>query len=705
MSGRQSFHWLVVMAVLLMACCGLPSASSSHCDDERQWLEGQLKRAMVFKLRAASLEHRTLEQLRELQQLQRRLVADLQAVESIAKQVDCIEAELKASKCHPTQCSALEGQLYKAIEQQRALIACTLKAIEQAEAAIQQAECEAKEQLKRIEAVECDIAALIKLIECALAAEAVAAEKHVPVSPQVEAEWREEIVRLSHKIEAELDAIARDYAALDKSIEHIRSLLHDIELQLRGLRCGLDAILELLQRYHTCLEDAKELRWLEWQLKRAMVFKLRAASLEHRTLEQLRELQQLQCRLVADLQAVESIAKQVDCIEAELKASKCHPTQCSALEGQLYKAIEQQRALIACTLKAIEQAEAAIQQAECEAKEQLKRIEAVECDIAALIKLIECALAAEAVAAEKHVPVSPQVEAEWREEIVRLSHKIEAELDAIARDYAALDKSIEHIRSLLHDIELQLRGLRCGLDAILELLQRYHTCLEDAKELRWLEWQLKRAMVFKLRAASLEHRTLEQLRELQQLQCRLVADLQAVESIAKQVDCIEAELKASKCHPTQCSALEGQLYKAIEQQRALIACTLKAIEQAEAAIQQAECEAKEQLKRIEAVECDIAALIKLIECALAAEAVAAEKHVPVSPQVEAEWREEIVRLSHKIEAELDAIARQADCIERSISAICKLLCSIDGQIRELLAGLGGLKSALHELECCWKRCV
>ena len=700
MTGCPLLHCLVVLAVLLLGCCTLPAASA-HDSAGKEWLEQQSQLACVFKLQAATLECRTAEQLRDLEQLACRLAADLSAVESICKQVACIELQLSTSKCHPCQCDPIQCKLQKAIEDELALIACTKKAILAAEAAITAAECAAKEQLVRIAAVECDIAKLIQLLECALAAEQAAAEKCEPVCPELAAQWKCEIEALEQCIETALAAIACEAAAIDKQIVTIGKLLCDIELQLKALRCGLETILELLQCYNTCVADSEELAWLEQQSQLACVFKLQAATLECRTAEQLRDLEQLACRLAADLSAVESICKQVACIELQLSTSKCHPCQCDPIQCKLQKAIEDELALIACTKKAILAAEAAITAAECAAKEQLVRIAAVECDIAKLIQLLECALAAEQAAAEKCEPVCPELAAQWKCEIEALEQCIETALAAIACEAAAIDKQIVTIGKLLCDIELQLKALRCGLETILELLQCYNTCVADAEELAWLEQQSQLACVFKLQAATLECRTAEQLRDLEQLACRLAADLSAVESICKQVACIELQLSTSKCHPCQCDPIQCKLQKAIEDELALIACTKKAILAAEAAITAAECAAKEQLVRIAAVECDIAKLIQLLECALAAEQAAAEKCEPVCPELAAQWKCEIEALEQCIETALAAIACEAAAIDKQIVTIGKLLCDIELQLKALRCGL----ETILELLQCYNTCV
>ena len=230
MAGHRLSSWLVVLAVLLLACCALPAASADAAQD-RHWLEEHHKLALRYRVRALTLEQRTLEQLRDLQQLARRLCSDLQAVERIAKQVECIVAELQASKCHPSRCSQLEAQLLKAIKDEEALIACTLKAIQAADEAIKQAEGEAAEQLKRIKAVECDIDALLQLIERARACDAAGADA-----------LRAEIVALSAKIAKELDAIECEMEVLEKAIAAIGRLLHDIDQQLRALLAGLGDI-------------------------------------------------------------------------------------------------------------------------------------------------------------------------------------------------------------------------------------------------------------------------------------------------------------------------------------------------------------------------------------------------------------------------------------------------------------------------------
>jgi len=459
--------------------------------------------------------------------------------------------------------------------------------------------------------------------------------------------------------------------------------------------------------------ECKELQWLSDQHKLALHFRERASTLEHKTQEQLRDLQQLSCRLHEDLEAVLKIAAQVECIEAELRNNKCHPTMCNELEHRLRQAIEEQEKLIKVTLKLIKEAEQLIQHAEKEARENLRRIEQVECDIAALIKLIERWQQSERREHEKRESAAEErreekQEAEWRREIEALVCKIEAALEQIEREYREVEKLIHRIQELLREIERLLKALRCGLEAILDLLQRFHHCLEEAKELQWLDVKLHQARRFQVRAATLEHRTKEQLRDLQQLSCRLHEDLEAVLKIAAQVECIEAELRNNKCHPTMCNELEHRLRQAIEEQEKLIKVTLKLIKEAEQLIQHAEKEARENLRRIEQVECDIAALIKLIERWQQSERREHEKRESAAEErreekQEAEWRREIEALVCKIEAALDDIAREADRIEHAIRGIEKLVCDIDQLVRRLLAGLGHIEKLFDELKCCWKQ--
>ena len=180
-----------------------------------------------------------------------------------------------------------------------------------------------------------------------------------------------------------------------------------------------------------------------------------------------------------------------------------------------------------------------------------------------------------------------------------------------------------------------------------------------------------------------------------------------MEAIAKQIECIEAELRNSKCHPAMCHALEKELRSAIEREEKLIGRTIKAIHEASAQITHQLKEAAEQLKRIEAVECDIKTLLQLIAKWEASEKKEHEKKE--SPAVEraeehqeAVWRKEIEALAHKIECALDVIQKEYNELEKAIKHITGLLAAIDQLVRELLAGLGCIEKALEELRCCWK---
>ena len=175
MAGRRVMGWLVVLVMMLLACCGLPTATASASADEcaeKKWLAEQRERAVKFGKAAEHLEQATREQIRDLDQLARRLAADLHAVEAIAKQIECIEAELRNSKCHPVdvpRCSRHKLRTRPSRTRGEAHRPHILKAHQRGRAAqiTQQARVRAaKEQLKRIEAVECDIKPpCIQLIE------------------------------------------------------------------------------------------------------------------------------------------------------------------------------------------------------------------------------------------------------------------------------------------------------------------------------------------------------------------------------------------------------------------------------------------------------------------------------------------------------------------------------------------------------------
>lgn len=252
-------HWLAVLAVLLLACCVLPSAASDNSNEckEKLWLAEQHKLALHFRVRASAVEHKTQEQLRDLEQLSHRVHEDLEAVLRIAKQVEHIEAELRSNKCHPTVCNELEHRLRKAIEEEEALIKCAEQAIQQAEQAIAHAEKEAREQLRRIEAVECDIAALVKLIERWQQSERREHEKRESNAEErreekQEAERRREIEALVCKVEKALADIAREAERVEQLIHSIEKQLHAIDQQVRQLLAGLGRVEKLFDELKCC---------------------------------------------------------------------------------------------------------------------------------------------------------------------------------------------------------------------------------------------------------------------------------------------------------------------------------------------------------------------------------------------------------------------------------------------------------------------